>query len=89
MEWEESTLSGRSHRGVGGVNVEWEESSYSQGCALFLLVFWCFKAKNTNKNKLYKKNGTVVGMHDPCHRLNNLILTFLANLKTIKEEKTV
>lgn len=29
------------------------------------------------KNKLFK--GTEVGMHDPCHRLNTLVLTFLAN----------
>lgn len=27
----------------------------------------------------YLNKGTEVGMHDQCHRLNNLILTFLAN----------
>lgn len=44
------------------------------------ILFRCFQGLQKIKIKTsYLNKGTEVGMHDQCHRLNNLILTFLAN----------
>lgn len=62
-------------RRVGGVQ-------HPHGCTLVLFFhfFRCFQGLQKIKIKTsYLNKGTEVGMHDQCHRLNNLILTFLAN----------
>lgn len=49
-------------------------------CFFLSFFFRCFQGLQKIKIKTsYLIKGTEVGMHDQCHRLNNLILTFLAN----------
>lgn len=56
---------------------------HPQRCTLFyFFFFWCFQGLQKIMIKTsYLNKGTEVGMHDQCHRLNNLILTFLAFVK--------